>query len=105
MIAALGYTPEEASISDLGFLVGDTIDTDPDIPTEIVMTVAADETGDLAEVTFDLLGLGDDSVRGFRLHVFGQPLPSGDAFALKSVEATDLCDPTRGPAEPLGVCA
>jgi hypothetical protein len=105
VIAEFGYTPEEASVQDLGFLVADTVDNDPDIPTEIVIVVEADETGDLAEVTIDVIGLGDDSVRGVRLHVFGTPLESGDAFALKSVEATDLCDPARGPTTPGGVCA
>jgi hypothetical protein len=105
VIAELGYTPEEASVQDLGFLVADTVDNDPDVPTELVIVVEADETGDLAEVTIDVIGLGDDSVRGVRLHVFGMPLDSGDAFALKSVEATDLCDPTRGTASPGGLCA
>lgn len=105
VIATLGATPEEASVQDLGFLVADTVDTDPDVPTDLVIVVAADETGDLAEVTIDVIGLGDDAVRGVRLHVFGTPLESGDAFALKSVEATDLCDPTRGPASPGDVCA
>ena len=105
VIATLGATPEEASVQDLGFLVADTVDTDPDVPTDLVIVVAADETGDLAEVTIDVIGLGDDALRGVRLHVFGTPLESGDAFALKSVEATDLCDPTRGPAAPGDVCA
>ena len=105
VIAALGYTPEEASVQDLAFLAAETVDTDPDVPTDLVIVVAPDETGDLAEVTLDVIGLGDDSVRGVRLHVFGTPLPSGDAFALKSVEATDLCDPTRGPTSPDGICA
>lgn len=104
VITQLGYTPEEASVQDLGFLVADTVDNDPDIPTEIVIVVAADETGDLAEVTLDVIGLGDDAVRGVRLHVFGMPLESGDGFSLKSVEATDLCDPVRGPATPGEIC-
>lgn len=105
VIATLGDPPEEASVQDLGFLVADTVDTDPDVPTDLVIVVAADETGDLAEVTIDVIGLGDDAVRGVRLHVFGTPLESGDAFALKSVEATDLCDPTLGPSAPGEPCA
>jgi len=105
VIAELGYRPEEATMSDLGLLVAETVDRDPDVPSDIVMSVEADETGDLGEVTFDLIGLGDDSVRGVRLHVFGQPLESGDGFGLRSVEQTDLCDPVRGPSEPDGLCA
>lgn len=105
VIAELGYRPEEATMSDLGLLVAETVDRDPDVPSEIVMTVEADESGDLGEVTFDLVGLGDDAVRGVRLHVFGQPLESGDGFGLRTVEQTDLCDPVRGPSEPDGLCA
>jgi hypothetical protein len=105
VIDELGYRPEEATMSDLGLLVGETIDRDPDFTSPPVMVVEADETGDLGEVTFDIVGLGDDAVRGIRLHVFGEPLPSGDGFGLRTVEQTDLCDPTRGPTGPDGLCA
>jgi hypothetical protein len=55
--------------------------------------------GDLGEVTYDVIGLGDDAVFGFRLHVFGQPGAGGD-FSLKSVERTILCG--RGVSD--GLC-
>jgi hypothetical protein len=42
-------------------------------------------------VTYDVVGLGDDAVFGFRLHIFGEPTENGEAFSLKSVEATSLC--------------
>jgi hypothetical protein len=105
MIAELGTTPEAETIAELGRLVAEAVDPDPDVPTDIVMSVNADETGDLAEVTYDVIGLGDDAVRGIRVHVFGQPLDSGDGFELRTIEATDLCDPVRGPDEPGGICA
>lgn len=105
VIDELGYRPEEATMSDLGLLVLETVDRDPDVPSDFVMSVEADETGDLGEVTFDLVGLGDDSVRAVRLHVFGEPLASGDGFSLRSVEQTDMCDAVRGPSEPDGICA
>lgn len=105
VIDELGYRPEEATMSDLGLLVGETIDRDPAFTSPPVMVVEADETGDLGEVTFDIVGLGDDAVRGVRIHVFGEPLPSGDGFGLRTVEQTDLCDPTRGPTGPDGPCA
>ena len=47
--------------------------------------------GDLGEVTFDVVGLLDDSQLGWRLHIFGQPRESGEGFSLKSVEATAFC--------------
>ena len=47
----------------------------------------------------DVVGLGDDSVAGQRLHVFGTP--GQESFTLKSVEATPFC--YRGVA-PSGLC-
>ena len=103
VIAALGTTPQAPDMSELGLIVAEAFVTDPEVPNEIVMTAAANEEGDLAEVTYDVVGLGDDSTRAVRAHVFGQPLESGDGFVLKTVEATDMCDATRGPGED-GVC-
>ena len=59
-----------------------------DPPSDIVIVVAP-TVGDLGTVTYDVVGLGDDSVRGLRLLVFGEPV--SDGFSLKSVERTLLC--------------
>lgn len=59
-------------------------------PSEIVV-VDGPSVGDLGEVTVDVVGLGDDSVHGERLHVFGEPDPGGEGFTLRTVEATTLC--------------
>ncbi len=48
--------------------------------------------GDLGEVTYDVVGLADDSVRGVRLHIFAEPHDSGDGFELRTIEATFYCD-------------
>ncbi len=45
--------------------------------------------GDPGEITIDLLGLEDDSVRGARAHVFGRS--TGNGFTLDSVESTSIC--------------
>jgi hypothetical protein len=49
----------------------------------------APTVGDLGEVTYDVIGLGDDAVYGYRLHVFGEPVTDG--FSLRTVERTYLC--------------
>lgn len=82
-----GSYPTAPTIAELGMIVAATLASD-DPPSSIVMTVAP-TVGDLGEVTYDLIGLGDDSVAGHRLHVFGTPDAGG--FTLKSVEATVLC--------------
>lgn len=58
--------------------------------SRIVMSVAP-TVGDLGEVTYDVIGLGDDSIHGVRLHIFAEPLESGDGFELRSIEATLFC--------------
>lgn len=93
--ADLGGLPEEETMLDLGRVVAESVPVDSEVPSEIVMSVAP-TVGDLGEVTYDVVGLGDDSLRGLRLHVFGTPSESLEGFVLKSVESTDLCDPVRG---------
>ncbi len=103
VVAAVGAIPEAETMIDLALVVVDALADEPDFPMSVVLTVEP-SVGDLGEVTYDMVGLGDDAVRGLRVHVFGQPV-DGDGFSLKSVEATDMCDPTRGPSEPGGLCA
>ncbi len=67
-------------------------------PAPDVTVVDGPSTGDLGEITIDLIGYQDDAISGERLHIFGTP--SGDGFVLKTVEATTMC--TRGVAE--GLC-
>ena len=64
-----------------------------DPPSKIVQSVAP-EVGDLGEISYDVIGIGDDAVAGYRLHIFGTPAESGEGFGLKSIERTTFC--TRG---------
>jgi hypothetical protein len=82
---------------DLGSLVAEAVAGDSDAVS--VMSVAP-SVGDLGEVTYDVIGFEDDSVRGVRIHVFGTPDAGGEGFALKSVELTVLC--SRGVSD--GLC-
>jgi uncharacterized protein YraI len=87
VVAAIGSYPTAASMEELGMEVAETLaSTDP--ASTIVMS-AAPSGGDVPEVTYDVIGLGDDAQRGWRLHVFGTVESGG--FSLKTVEATTLC--------------
>lgn len=98
IIAALGETPEAETMLDLGMVVAEAVaSTDP--PSTLVVSVAP-SVGDLGEVTYDVIGLGDDALFGVRLHVFGQPSASGEGFVLTTVEQTLLCG--RGLSD--GIC-
>jgi hypothetical protein len=94
-IVAGGPRPRAATMLDLGALVAATVAGESG--AEWVVSVAP-SVGDLGEVTYDVVGFEDDSVRGARLHVFGEPADGG--FVLKAVELTVLC--SRGTSD--GLC-
>ncbi len=95
VVENLGEVPGGETMLELGMLVARSVAGDSS--ADIVMSVAP-TVGDLGEITFDITGFEDDSVRGGRYHVFGQPIEG--AFALKAVEATVFC--SRGVDD--GVC-
>ena len=99
VVSQLGTTPSATTMAALGLTVAHTQASEGEVVSRITMVVAADETGDLGEVTYDVVGLPDDTLWGFRLHVFGTPSSSG--FTLKSVEQTELC--ARGVSDS-GLC-
>ncbi|GMQ86011.1 MAG: hypothetical protein BMS9Abin07_1583 [Acidimicrobiia bacterium] len=86
VVGLLGEVPTADSMAALGRIVADSLaSTDP--RSRIVMTV--EPTGDLTEVTYDVIGLGDDAVFGYRLRIFGEEVTDG--FSLDTVERTALC--------------
>jgi len=97
VIDELGERPVESTMTALGELVADVFNSDEEPQVDIVQVAEVTE-GDLAEVTYDVIGLGDDSVLGFRLHIFAEE--TSDGFSLRSVEATLLC--SRGTDD--GLC-
>jgi len=99
VVDRLGEIPVADTMLDLGLTVAQVF-ADPDVGSDVVVSVAP-TVGDLGEVTYDVVGLGDDSVGGTRLHVFGQPSESGEGFSLMAVEATSMCQ--RGVSQ--GLCA
>ncbi len=97
-VATLGTGPIAETMVDVGRIVAETFaSTDP--ASEIVMT-AAPSGGDTGEVMYDVIGLGDDSVLGFRIRVLAEVDEGGEAFRLTRVESTLLCG--RGLSE--GIC-
>jgi len=103
VVERLGSIPTAPTMEELAALVADEMRGDPEGPTTITQTTPV-SIGDLGEITFDLIGLGDDATHGLRLHVFGTP-DQAVGFGLKSVESTDLCDAARGVSDGSGLCA
>lgn len=88
IVSDLGETPVEPTMKALGELVAEQF-ASQDEPESDIAQVTEVTTGDLAEVTYDVVGLGDDAVAGVRLHIFAQQ--GSDGFTLKSVEVTVIC--------------
>lgn len=87
VVAALGSYPIASTLTDLAGIVSDVYASTE--PASRVTISVAPTSGDLGEITTDVVGVGDDSIAGFRLHVFAQP--DGESWSLKSVERTTLC--------------
>jgi len=91
-IDLFGERPEASTMAELGEIVAEALASED--PASDLVNSVEESVGDLGEVTFDVVGLGDDAVRGLRLHVFAENLDGH--FQLRTVEQTILCDPSRG---------
>ena len=107
VVDALGELPMADTMADLGLAVGQTM-ASQEPRSSVVVSGAPGLFEDLGQVTIDVVGIGDDSVRGFRLVIFAHPAENWTEddpgpFTLKSVERTALCHSHRG-ANDDGVC-
>ena len=98
VIAKLGSLPSADTMLGLGQIVTGALEPIDPEAAPLVIPVVEPTVGDLGEVTYDVVGLADDSTRALRVHVFGQHDIGGEGFALKSVEVTEMCDSVRGGA-------
>lgn len=86
---------------DFGLLIADIVATDAP-PSRVRVVVPPDTSGDVAEITVDVVNIGDDALAGYRLHIFAVPAEIADeGWVLMSVEATLLC--SRGVTDD-GLC-
>lgn len=89
VIAELGETPTAETMLDLGLTVA--LSQSSEEPESRIRVAESPSVTDLGEVTYDVIGLGDDAVFGLRLRIFGTPDAGGETFTLKTVESTALC--------------
>ena len=90
--------PSAETLNDLAQIVAQDVASE-EPPSEITI-VDGPSVGDLGEVTVDVIGLGDDAIGGYRLHIFAEEEGS-DSFVLRTVERTVLC--SRG-VDDAGLC-
>ena len=60
-------------------------------PLSRVRISAPGTLGQIGDATVDVVGIGDDSIAGFRLHVFGNRLSTDGGYELRTVERTIIC--------------
>lgn len=84
--------PAAETLLDLGLFVSEAFASD-EPPSDIVASVAP-TVGDVGEVTYDVVGIGDDAGAGYRIHVFAVETESGEGWELRTIERTSFC--TRG---------
>jgi hypothetical protein len=87
VVDQLGGRPVKPTMTALGEVVA-TVFSSEDVFSDVVQ-VSEVTSGDLSEVIYDVVGNGDDSVHGVRLHIFAEEGSGG--FTLRSVETTTLC--------------
>ena len=88
--------PAAETLPALGFVVAESLAFGD--PVRIEMS-AAPTVGDLGGVTYDLAGIADDSVAGFRLRVFA--IERDGSWELRNLESMTMC--SRG-GTPGGLC-
>ena len=93
IVARLGQTPSAANLAALGRAVAGAVASEE--PESRVRISGEPTVGELSEVTMDVVGQPDDSIRGFRLRVFATRNSDG-TFTLRNVEGTVMCYIDRG---------
>ena len=109
--SAVGSTPTAPTLTELANLVAGAFASD-EPASRIRVTAAPRAIDGLAEITVDVVGLPDDSVRGYRLLISADPAgdwrdpdvdTAGGPFTLRNVMGTPLCYSHRGTGDN-GLC-
>ena len=87
VVEALGEIPTSGSLIRLGAVVAEALASDD--PPSSIEQPGPQVVGEIGEVVYDVLGLGDDSVHGYRLRIFATN--EDGTWTLRTVEATLFC--------------
>jgi len=89
VVNAVASIPHVESMLDLGAMVAEFF---RGTEGPCTVTVSAEPAGnDIGEVTYDVIGVAADPIKGYRLRVFGQRDTDMGSYSLYAVERTLLC--------------
>lgn len=94
-----GELPAGETMVDVAEAVA-AVRTSTEHPSRVAI-IEDPEVGELGSITVDVIGMGDDSLGGERLHILAEPVPEGEAFVVQSVQRLSLC--SRGVTDD-GLC-
>lgn len=84
--------PSAETLTQLATAVADQVSSEePPSEVTIVEGPTVGDESSLSEVTVDVIGLGDDALGGYRLHLFAEEDAGGESFTLRTVEQQLLC--------------
>ncbi len=86
----IGSEAQAETMVDLARVVSEAFASEE--PASRIVQSVAPTVGDLGQITYDVIGLGDDSVAGLRLHILATPDENNEKFTLKTIERTLFCN-------------
>ena len=105
----LGGTPTAETLGALGRRVAGLFESTGEVQSQTTVSSRPGVFEAVGDITLDVLGLPDDALRGYRIHITAdsgaEDWTQGDGgpFTLRSVTVTPICDSHRG-ANDDGVC-
>ena len=105
----LGGTPTAETLGALGRRVAGLYESTGEVQSQTTISSRPGVFEAVGDITLDVLGLPDDALRGYRIHITAdsgaEDWTQGDGgpFTLRSVTVTPICDSHRG-ANDDGVC-
>ena len=107
VVDSMGEIPTTETMSALGLAVAAVFASSGEVQPQVTFAAASEVFEAIGETTVDVLGLPDDSVRGYRIHIAASAAQEhgygSRPFTLRHVGITPICHPHRG-VSPSGLC-
>lgn len=107
VVELIGETPAAETLDDLGQMIADLFGSDGEVQSRIAVSAEPVVIRGFSEFAIDVVGLPDDSLRGYRLYITVHVAQNNGygtgPYTIQSVSAATLCYSERGVTEG-GLC-